>query len=115
MRRRLLCIASLALASCNCGPKNEPDAGDSGTISCADDPRVTAYSAGMEKTSSDNKVKAKLMSSDPAPPSRGTDTWTVAVTDIAGGSLNSPTVKADIFMPDHGHGSSVNPEVSQNA
>src|SRR5437773_2076468 len=101
---RALCTAALAFAAgCNCGPNNTADAGDSGEINCDTDPRVLTYAAGMERASADNKVKVKLDSSDPAPPSRGTDTWQVTVSDGAGNALGAATVKADIYMPDHGH------------
>src|SRR5262249_40017779 len=50
----------------------------------------------------------------PAPPARGTDTWSMRITDAAGTTQPGLTVGVLPFMPDHGHGTSVNASVTAN-
>jgi hypothetical protein len=87
-----------------------PDAGD--LITCQNDPRVATYAPGLSVTSTSGTRKFVLLSSDPAPPARGTDTWKLRITDAAGN--NQPGLSASVlpFMPDHGHGTSVNATVT---
>src|SRR5262249_10825211 len=59
--------------------------------------------------------KYVLLSADPAPPQRGTDTWALKVTDAAGANQAGLSVGVLPFMPDHGHGSSVNAAVTAHA
>ena len=47
------------------------------------------------------------MQSDPAPPSRFENLWTMQVTDAGGAPLAGQTITVTPFMPDHGHGTGV--------
>jgi len=74
---------------------------------CKDDPRVEAYMAGMSTGSAAGRFQVELVSSEPGPPQKGNNTWTIAVTDAAAAAQAGLTVVVETFMPDHGHGSSV--------
>jgi hypothetical protein len=94
---------------------NPNDAGpiDSGpVVTCEKDPRVDTYVANLTKTSTGGGLKVTLMASDPAPPIRGTNNWTLRVTDGAGKPLSNAGITVVPFMPDHGHGTSVKPTVA---
>ncbi len=59
-------------------------------------------------------AKVVLVDASPAPPARGTNTWTLKVTDAQGNSIPGAIITAKPFMPDHGHGSSVQPVITAN-
>jgi hypothetical protein len=102
--------AALALvAALACGGSSS---GNGEVINCQNDSRVTAYSPNMSVTSSSGAMKFILLSSNPAPPARGTDTWSMRVTDMAGQGLANLNLSVVPFMPDHGHGTSVTPQVT---
>ena len=84
------------------------DGSDSGTVSCANDPRVDTYVANLVKKSASGKMQVTLVASDPAPPIRGTNAWTMKITDDTGAAVTSDVTVVP-FMPDHGHGTSVTP------
>ena len=103
-------LAALALAA-GCGSSSSaPDAGD--VVNCQTDPRVFAYAPNLAVKSSTSAMTFTLVQSDPAPPARGNDVWTMHVTDAAGQPLSNLSLTVLPFMPDHGHGTSVNPSVS---
>ncbi len=59
-------------------------------------------------------MKVVLLSGSPVPPTRGTNTWKVRVLDPSGNQAQNATVVAKPFMPDHGHGTNVQPVVTAN-
>ena len=71
-------------------------------VTCANDERVKTYSAGLSASASD--VVVTLVEADPAPPARGTNVWKVKVP-------SGSTLTVTAFMPDHGHGTSVTPQL----
>jgi hypothetical protein len=81
-------------------------------IPCTDDPRAEKYTAGMQKTAPKGQLSVTLLSSDPGPPIKGTNVWTVQVSDAARAPQSGATVKVKPFMPDHGHGSPAKPVIS---
>jgi hypothetical protein len=110
------CVVGLALgcgSSSGGNPTNQtPDAGD--LITCQNDPRVMTYAPGISVTSTSGSRKYVLLSADPAPPARGTDTWSLRITDAAGQVQSGLSVSVLPFMPDHGHGTSVSASVTAN-
>jgi YtkA-like len=103
----------LGCGSSSGGPGNTtPDAGD--LITCQNDPRAMTYASGLSVTSTSGTRKYVLLSANPAPPARGTDTWSIKITDAGGTAQPGLTVGVLPFMPDHGHGTSVNASVTAN-
>jgi len=94
-----LALAALALLGA-CGDDGAlPDAG----YNCEIEDRDDVYTAGMEKTGADG-MTFRLVSSDPAPPSRYDNTWVIEILDAGGAPLDDAEVEVVPFMPDHGHG-----------
>jgi hypothetical protein len=81
-------------------------------IPCTGDPRAERYAAGMQKTAPKGQLTVTLLSSDPGPPIKGTNVWTVLVSDAAKAPQSGASVKVKPFMPDHGHGSPAKPVIS---
>lgn len=89
---------------------------DSGpAVSCEHDPRVDTYVANLTKPSASGQRKVALVASDPAPPIKGTNHWTVKVVDGAGNPVSNAALTVSPFMPDHGHPSNVKPTVTPGA
>jgi hypothetical protein len=73
-------------------------------IPCSTDTRADHYMAGMQKTGPKG-VTLTLVSSDPGPPIKGTNTWTILVADSGKMPQSGATLKVLPYMPDHKHGS----------
>jgi hypothetical protein len=109
--------ASAACAACTSSSTGATpaDAGpaDTGpTVTCDNDSRVDTYVANLAKTSTSGALKVTLMGSDPVPPARGTNAWTVKVEDGSGNAIPDAALEVTPFMPDHGHGTSVRPVIT---
>ena len=102
MRARCGVVGGVLLAlGLGCGSSggnptpSTPDAGD--LITCQNDPRAMTYAPGLSVTSTSGTRKYVLLSANPAPPARGTDTWSIKITDTGGTAQpgtqkkNSPT------------------------
>lgn len=104
---------SLALAGAflgGCGPATQAaDAGvsnsDGAFVTCANEPRALPYQAGMAVMSSEGgALTVKLLSSTPAPPIKGQNTWVIEIADTASGmALEGLDVTVEPYMPDHMH------------
>src|SRR4051794_36977324 len=86
---------------------------DGAVVNCRDDPRVDAYTANMEKLGLQSVLSFKLLSSAPAPPTRGTNVLKMQI------SKNGAPITGDLLahlkMPDHGHETSVQPVITLDA
>jgi len=115
MRRSLLLVTVVALAACHGSSTDSPDAGNA----CATETRADTFVVGLEKQGSKGNFAFKLMSSTPAPPSRGNNTWIVEVdalsAGIAGAPISGAVMSAVPFMPDHGHGSALAVNITTTA
>jgi hypothetical protein len=80
---------------------------DGGLVTCQSDPRVDTYVANLTKASTSGALKVTLVSSDPAPPAKGSNTWIIRAADGSGAPMTNAPLTVTPFMPDHGHGSSV--------
>lgn len=113
MRARATSVLAVALGVVvgGCGssqPASPPVTGDGSTLySCDMETRAQPYMAGMTQTSLKGDYVATLVASVPAPPAKGTDTWTVQIADSGGALVDGLTMSATPFMPDHNHGTSV--------
>ena len=102
-------IAGLAglLAACGANGGHSPDASDD----CSNDKRADAFTIGLDKHGTAGNMDFVLMSSDPAPPARGNNTWVLQINAMANGVVGSPmtgvTMAVTPFMPDHQHGTPI--------
>jgi hypothetical protein len=90
------------------------DSGPSGTVSCVDDERLDSTEPGFEKTGLRTRLWFRLDQTEPAPPSKGDNTFTVSVRDEAGMAFTGE-LSAKAKMPDHGHDSPSVPSVTFDA
>jgi hypothetical protein len=79
---------------------------------CDTDPRAETYSAGLSAAATDGTVKVSFVDAMPTPPTKGMNTWTIQLSDANGQPMNGATIAVLPFMPDHGHGSSITPQVT---
>jgi hypothetical protein len=95
-----------ALGACG-GPSAPPDSADD----CSADPRAEMYFAGLDHHGQAGNLDFVLESSDPAPPSRGNNTWLLQVNAMSAGVVGQPmtgvTMAVTPFMPDHQHGTPI--------
>lgn len=122
--RRLLTLAftfALAFAGACAGDdaKTPSDAGDTasgagglaGDVTCTADARVDTYLAGLTADGERGVLAFRIESSEPAPPAKGGNTWELSVLDADANPV-SGELRVVLDMPDHGHGSQVEPEVT---
>jgi hypothetical protein len=107
--RRLAIAFSLVLAACS-----GDDGDDEAPVDCALETRDDDFAIGLEKVSTSG-LHYRLMQSDPAPPARFDNRWTIQVTDTNGAPLAGQTITVTPFMPDHGHGTGVVTVVTESA
>ena len=93
---RWLAIATFALfVGCGSDAK-EPAAAqpisDSGLVSCAMNPRVDTFAAGIEKAGSQGALKIAISEADPAPPAIGLNNWVIQVHDASGQPVANATI-----------------------
>jgi len=69
------------------------------------------YGANMSVTGKGKLFHVELMSSSPAPPARGNDTWAFKVLDANNQPVSGATINVTPYMPDHRHGTQVVPTV----
>lgn len=103
------------------GPACSDDAGDtagmgggSNTVSCTDDPRLDVYTDNMEKQGELGALSFRFSDFEPAPPAKGSNTFHVQVKNSAGNVLTHGLAVSSI-MPDHGHGTSIEPVIKLDA
>lgn len=108
-------LACLVLASACSGGDSKPSNVDSqlpsGSVSCETDQRVQAYEAGMSRMGDSGALKFQIVSSDPGPPIKGSNTFVVNVSSASGDPVESE-LTVELYMPDHKHGTSVPAEIS---
>lgn len=106
----ILLALGVTLAACGGTTTNEiPDAG----YDCTTETRAEQFTAGMSKVGSQNEVTFKLISSTPAPPSRGDNTWEIDLVDGTGTAITGAAMVVTPFMPDHNHGTSIKAQVTE--
>ncbi|MBK8714627.1 MAG: FixH family protein [Deltaproteobacteria bacterium] len=113
--RSLLCGVFVLLGACD--PKagagdEDGGSGDAGSSTgepvsgCAAEDRDDDYALGLARDGS--KLRVRFVDALPAPPSRGDNTWTLAVEDLATGMpVDDAQLAVEPYMPDHMHGTSI--------
>jgi hypothetical protein len=84
---------------------------DGMVVKCTGDPRVDTYTANLKKAGQQNVLTFTLVESKPAPPVRGTNVMKLKVTK-ADNTAVTGDLQAKLWMPDHGHGTSVQPVIT---
>lgn len=79
---------------------------------CATDPRAQSFTPGMEQRGAAGVFRARLLEMAPSPAAKGDNGWTVQIVDANGAVVDAATVTVKPFMPDHGHGSAIVPQVT---
>ncbi len=121
MRAALALVALVGCSAATTSPGIEAgadatsvDAGvDVAGSACSRDTRAELYVAGIEKKAT--TLTVKIVSASPAPPSKETNAWTIEVTDNATkAAITTAQITVTPFMPDHAHGSSHTPKVTES-
>jgi hypothetical protein len=99
-------LATVFVLACDAGP-SVTEADGAALFSCETETRAVPYSPDLTRTASSGAWQAVLVVSEPGPPIKGTNTWTVRLLDGSGATRDDVTVTARTFMPDHNHGSTV--------
>jgi hypothetical protein len=105
-------VVVLALGACNEGV-DEMEAGDDAAMPsfCEDEDRADTFTVGLSKTG--ERYTLTVVDAVPAMPGRGDNTWTLAVADASGAPMEGETLDAKPWMPDHGHGTPVEEQVTE--
>jgi len=105
----LALIALAPLVACGGGGSTSDDE----HYDCAMEDRADTFVVGLEKVSPSG-LHFRLMQSNPAPPSRGDNDFTLQIADGAGAPVTGATLTVVPYMPDHGHGTSVPVVISES-
>jgi len=113
IRLRLLALSAVAaFGACSDDAAPGGDAGPG--FDCDQETRDDVFVAGLKKPGEGGLVTFELVSSAPAPPSRGDNDWVIRVLDAGGQPIAGAGVKVKPpFMPDHGHPTSVRVVVTE--
>lgn len=108
-------VAAVSLSACGSSTTTTPDAGNGVVIDCTHDSRVLQYAPNVSVTSANGALDFILVDSTPAPPARGTNVWSMRITNTSGANQPNMPVNVLPFMPDHGHGTSITASMTANA
>jgi hypothetical protein len=105
-------LMALAVGACGSSPAAPADAAPGGGadqfVDCSTDTRAMPYQSGMQVMSKMGLFTLTLVESVPGPPVKGTNVWTVKVTETASGApMDGLSIGVVPWMPDHEHGSKV--------
>jgi hypothetical protein len=88
---------------------------DGALVGCATDPRDDTYAADLTKAGTQGNFKFVLVSATPGPPGLDVNSWVVQLVDGSGAPVTGATFATiKPWMPDHGHGSTATPQVTDN-
>lgn len=110
-RSKAWLLALVVLGACEGDGDDMGDAADSSEpLTCEDDERAEDFTVNLSKMGTGSSVT--IVDAMPAMPDRGDNTWTVRVADAMGNPEESMVVSLRPWMPDHGHGSPVEPVIA---
>jgi len=108
-----LILITYAAFGVSCLDTDESSSSAGGVNQCAQsDVAYESYASGLTGSGEQGHFKIELLDAMPAPPGRGSNGWTIKITDEAGQALPSATIdKVFPFMPAHGHSTGVTPVI----
>lgn len=115
IRPALTAVLVLTLAACSDGNGTTGSGGQTSTTStsiCAADSGAVAYAVGLTQAAADGKVTITFADAEPAPPAKGSNTFTIDVTDDEGQPISGAAITVQVCMPLHGHCATVTPTVT---
>ena len=95
------------LAGCGGGDDGDKFA----SVPCSRESRKDVYAASMMKSGAAG-YQVRLLESTPAPPQKNDNAWRFELLNPAGGTVTSAAVTVFPFMPDHGHGTPIQVQVT---
>lgn len=109
-----LLLAVLGAGLAGCGGSGGADAADGSALlySCKTETRAVPYEPGLSRPSTAGQSTIVLLTSEPGPPVKGSNDWTIEILDTSGAPESGLAITAKPFMPDHGHGTSVTPVIT---
>ncbi|MCA9705729.1 MAG: FixH family protein [Myxococcales bacterium] len=114
----LACTLPLAFAAAlglGCDGNGEDDAMDAGSDDglrmCDQETRADDFAVDLSKMG--ERYVTTIVDAMPAEPTRGDNTWTVRLTDGSGAPVEGIAIDVKPWMPDHGHGTSVEEQVTE--
>jgi hypothetical protein len=84
------------------------------TVSCMADPRLDGVAGELDKSGELGLFSFRFFDLSPSPPAKGTNTFHVQVRDAAGAPMQGD-LQVELYMPDHGHGTSIEPRITPEA
>jgi YtkA-like len=117
MRFGFLALFALAIGAIACSSSSASDAADAGEVPelCATDSRAQTFAPNMEQAGSSGTYSVKLQTITPNPVFKGNNEWSILVVDKTGAPVSGATITVKPFMPDHGHGSSITPQIAASS
>jgi YtkA-like len=109
-------LLSFIIGSTGCGSSGneETSSAPTPTVSCMADPRLDGVAADLDKSGELGLLSFHFFDLSPSPPAKGMNTFHVQVRDAAGVPIQGD-LQVDLYMPDHGHGTSVEPRITPEA
>ena len=113
--RCAVCLIALGCLAAGCGRGDQTSTSDGTFVGCMGTIPADDYAAGMVKMGTNGKLSVQLMVSDPGPPIKGSNSWSVVVKDSNGAPVDGATIGVLPFMPYHNHGTQVEAVVTPMA
>ena len=107
----------LALIACSAGCAGSDEANPGApvdSVSCSADPRLDTYTGELDKPGELGLLSFRFFDLTPTPPAKGANIFHVRVSNAEGDVMQNG-LRVDLRMPDHGHGTSVEPVISFDA
>lgn len=104
-------VALVTMSSAGACSSSDPETGSGSSgaaaTACEKDTRKDIYTAGLAKQG--GGLTVAIVASTPSPPKKGANTMTLTVVDGAGTPIDGARVAVTPWMPDHAHGSALQP------
>lgn len=78
---------------------------------CAEETRAEDFHIGLAQEG--ERTVVEIADAEPSTPIRGDNTWVLKVSDLSGAPMDGMSVGVKPWMPDHGHGTPIQVEVTE--